>query len=348
MTVSHPSIPRFSGKKSDYPQFRRDLLDRCANTGSFCIFYQGSLGKILSPAEWLATTDFARHNLVAGPFVPVPHPGPRPAAAAAFPAFKFDSDIYFEDRKVELALKESLLEALDPVSKLAMNVGATGARTQTLATILAILDGLYGTQSASDLSQTEDSLKEPYRLGTSVEDFMCRQKVAHAELAANLQAMPERSKVRFLVAALVPCGVYSARIEMWKMAFPTVVLQTFASLEAVIIEFDGNRDASATSGTHLYATAAAALTAAPPTAQGVVLSAESVAQIATALAAIQRNDRAPVSLQAPLPDLYCHTHGVCKHDGFKCKHPAPGHVKEATAANKMGGRTEAKVYAPRA
>ena len=34
---------------------------------------------------------------------------------------------------------------------------------------------------------------------------------------------------------------------------------------------------------------------------------------------------------------YCWSHGACAHEGSECKYPKPGHKKEATFANKMGG-----------
>lgn len=38
-------------------------------------------------------------------------------------------------------------------------------------------------------------------------------------------------------------------------------------------------------------------------------------------------------------NLYCHTHGLCAHNGYNCKEPAAGHKKEATYFNRMNGNT---------
>ena len=37
---------------------------------------------------------------------------------------------------------------------------------------------------------------------------------------------------------------------------------------------------------------------------------------------------------------YCWTHGSCAHTGAECNHPADGHKKEATFANRMNGSTK--------
>ena len=48
-------------------------------------------------------------------------------------------------------------------------------------------------------------------------------------------------------------------------------------------------------------------------------------------------------LEDTTPDFgYCYSHGYCKnlkHTSMTCKFPGPGHKKEATSANKLGGCT---------
>ena len=38
-------------------------------------------------------------------------------------------------------------------------------------------------------------------------------------------------------------------------------------------------------------------------------------------------------------NMYCHSHGAGKHSSKKCKYPKPGHKREATFKNMMGGST---------
>ena len=37
--------------------------------------------------------------------------------------------------------------------------------------------------------------------------------------------------------------------------------------------------------------------------------------------------------------MYCHTHGLCAHNGKQCNAPAPNHKKDATFFNRMNGST---------
>ena len=45
---------------------------------------------------------------------------------------------------------------------------------------------------------------------------------------------------------------------------------------------------------------------------------------------------ARISFRRPF-HIYCHTHGLCAHNGHKCRDPGPNHKKEATFFNRMNG-----------
>ena len=45
---------------------------------------------------------------------------------------------------------------------------------------------------------------------------------------------------------------------------------------------------------------------------------------------------ARISFRRPF-HMYCHTHGLCAHNGHKCRDPGPNHKKEAAFFNRMNG-----------
>ena len=50
-----------------------------------------------------------------------------------------------------------------------------------------------------------------------------------------------------------------------------------------------------------------------------------------------QNDKTKAEKFKHKHSLYCWSHGACAHESKDCNKPRPGHKKEATFSNKMGG-----------
>ena len=339
MTNASP-LPVFSGDKLDYSHFRREVLNRASTSSTTCTEGQGLLGFLLPPEEWLAALHRAAHPAPSA-FIPLEHPGVRPGAAAQFPAWKLDLDLYLEQRQDINKFKMLVRAALDEVSLVALDTDEDGASSLSLAQMLAILDGMHRLLSPSDLCRNTDKLLVPFQPGTPIRAFLTAQRRAYMVAAANGFPIPEHTKIRSLIIALAPCGIFTPRIEAWTMAIPTAAAQSFDLLAAAIIEYADNHDPAVTTGTQSYASRVShstALTAVTTPA----FSPDQLAAIAKLVAAAVQS-APPKAARTPGPAKhFCWTHGYGSHTGLQCLHPATGHVASATGKNPQGGSTKGR------
>ena len=337
MTNASP-LPVFSGDKLDYSHFRREVLNRASTSSTTCTEGQGLLGFLLPPEEWLAALHRAAHPAPAA-FIPLEHPGVRPGAAAQFPAWKLDLDLYLEQRQDINKFKMLVRAALDEVSLVALDTDEDGASSLSLAQMLAILDGMHRLLSPSDLCRNTDKLLLPFQPSTSIRAFITAQRRVHMVAAANGFPIPEHTKIRSLMTALAPCGVFTPRIEAWTMAVPTAAAQSFDLLAAAIIEYADNHDPAVTTGTQSYANRvihSAAPTIVP------AFSSDQLAAIAKLVAAAVQSAPPKVTRSQGPQKHYCWTHGYGSHTGMQCLHPASGHVASASGKNPQGGSAKGR------
>jgi hypothetical protein len=330
MALPSSTIPTFSGNKCDYPSYRNSLLDCASNASALCIHGHGLLGFLLTAAEWLLLVFVGN----AAAFVPLEHPGQRPAAAAGFAAWKFDNDAHQLQQSQIKTFKEHFVASVDATSRQAMQHPVTGTRGHSLADLLTIMDNLHGVLSPSDLTRSSDRLKTPYSLGSPFTDFVRSHEVIHLEAATNGQAMPELHKVRALITAVSHCPSFAARCELWKSMVPTAAAQTFALLATALRSHADTRDSDATAGSHAYANQSLEVLVAAAVAK-------SFSEHAASATISSRPPRPAPSTPQPRKQLfYCWTHGPCGHQGSECEHPEPGHIPTASFSNQQGGTVE--------
>jgi hypothetical protein len=342
------AIPLFSGDKSTFPAWRTALLDVASASSVICPSGHGLMGFCVQPAEWATLTPPPGFPDPEGDaFTPAPHPGPPPGTATAFPLWKHNADRHTQQQAEVKAFKDKVYMALDPVSRAAVSDPLHGIRNRRLTDILASLDLQHGILSPADLARSLDSLKIPFVPGSvSLRDFVNAHRRVHQEALRNGQQIAEFSRVRELIAALGPCGVFSTRIALWRIHLPSAAQQTFELLAAAVVEFDDNRDSTATSATGGYS----------PSVQPIALAATATPLPSALLefieaavaAAVSGRKRTPSQTSGPSPppggSLYCWTHGPGGHKGTECRNPAPGHVSTATATSMHGGRSKTRVH----
>jgi hypothetical protein len=247
MSSTNVAIVSFSGDKLDYSQYRRDLLNRASTSSTTCSEEFGLLGFLLPRKEWIAMLTRAEHP-DPGEFVPLAHPGDRPQAGAQFPAWKADFDSYVEQRRDINKFKMIFRASLDEVSLAAMDVDDDGVNALSLTRMLEIMDRMHRILSPADLSRNTDKLLVTFQPPTTIRAFITAQRRVHIVAAANSFPFPETEKIRALVGALKPIGMFDARIEAWKMAVPSAAAQTFDLLAEAIMEYADNQDIRVTTG----------------------------------------------------------------------------------------------------
>jgi hypothetical protein len=297
---------------------------------------QGLLGFLLNKDEWITTLLRAEHSAPAA-FQPLVHPGDKPNTAAAFPPWKLDLDRYLEQRQDNNKFKMLLRASLDEVSLMAMDTDEDGASAISLGQMLTILDGMYRVLSPADLSRNSDKLTVPFQAGSAIRLFITNQRRVHLVASSNGFPLPETEKVRAFVTALLPCGQFNARIDAWKMAFPTAIAQTFDLLSLAIIEYADNNDMIATNGTHLYANSVEHHPAINSLFSDIQMS--KFAQLVAAAVQVKPNK---INTNKPGQQHYCWTHGFGGHSSNKCLHPDEGHVESAHGKNQQGGSTKTR------
>ena len=340
MSTVTTTIATYSGVNFDFQSYCSLYLDAAAGS-TMDEHGQGLLGFVLTPAEFLALP-FQLNLPAPVAFAALDNPGPQPVLAnganalqvsvhnAAWHTWKSDHERAQQQQRDILAFKSSFIASLDNVSDKALRHPTTGFRQVTCAAIHAYLLATFGTLSAADLTKNADLLRIPYQASTPIRDYTANHRKAHATALANNQPFPESQKVQHLLVGLRPCGLFTACLQIWLSGHATVAAQTFDLLADAVHLAAENVDPTATSGTMGYTAAAVA---AP-----LGLSDKDLARIIAAIKATTTPVTATkAAVTGPLPVHYCWTHGP-GHSGHKCRNPAVGHMKAATAANKMGGQ----------
>jgi len=343
--MAAPLIPltRFSGDKLDYSDWRRDTANRSTMASTVALL--GLLGFLLSEGEWIATLVRAGHANP-GPFIPRVHPGERPNAAAPFPAWKADEDAYLKQQQDINTFKQLIRASLDQGSLDLLDSDTDQATSLSLREMLERLDAFYRVLSPADLHRNRARLLVPYTPDKNIRSFISTHRRVHLVARENNFEIQEDEKVKALIDALKPCGLFNSRIEIWTMLFPLAINQRFDNLSNTIIEYSDNHDAQVTSGSSLYSNQVMTPVAAAPS---VGLSQDMLMTISQCVAAAVQAAIAP-SHSAVTPPVvtqaksknnqYCWSHGFCNHISRKCNFPHEGHQVAATANNRLGGSSK--------
>ena len=361
-------LPKFSGHKKDYRAWNNMAYEKALTASYEDPQGLGILWFFGTDAAYLAAD--RAHGIVAGPFVPRPHPGARPAT----PVFANELELHTfnrtiadferienshnnESRAVDEFRREfienipslTLIEVKDPVHEY---------RRLTLREVHAFMDRKFLTLSPSDLSANLNQILIPYNFSNSAIDYTNLHREIHAVQVENNNPIPEFQKVKHFLQGLAPCGIFLNAIDIWQAADHTVAGQTFNGLATAITNFYRNLPSTMTSGSGGYTAAAtpappAAALSGPPTAASappptLESMAASLATMGAAMAAMQSFQQSQGQSKGggtkrggggggTKKTKYCWTHGRCKHASPMCNTQLPGHQVAATFANQMGG-----------
>ena len=318
----------------------------------------GLLGFLLTAAQFLVLPFPV--GIAAAAFVALAPPGdaPEPFAAGAtaivisaysahFTTWKYTKDNYDSQRQDVDAFTIALLGAIDQVSLHALTDPITGTSLLTLAAIFAYLELTFGILTPADLNANNDLLRIPYSPSITIRAYTTQHLHVHALALSNGQPFSEVQKVKALLDGVAPCGLFTDRCNLWKIALPTVTGQTFALLAEALHSW---ADTTVATTSTLHYTAAA--TQSPASTSGTA-SPDLATLIAAAVqAALAEKRRVPKQPRAPKPppaapaNAYCWTHGARGHTSTLhhpttnptgCRHPAAGHKTAATLTNQLGG-----------
>ena len=341
--MSTRTIASFSGNNAHFRTYISSVLDVAASSSNLDPFGHGLLGHLLNDVAYMALQFPPGHVPVA--FAPLQHPGDRPVLAAGanqlavsihsvnLSAWTSDHDHFIQQLKDLSDFKAIFIGSLDPISDRHLRDPTTGMRNVSIAAIYAHLMATYSVLSSADLAANEQILRSAYSTTMPIRAYTANQREAHAIALANNQPFSEAQKVQHLLIGLAPSTVFDSCLINWKIAHPTVAMQTFDLLVAAVLEFSDNIPTTATSGSMGYSAAV------------TPLGSLSQKDIATLVAAFKASSTAATPTTPattggpqgkPRVKYHCWTHGM-GHSSDRCRHPAAGHQSTATAANKMGG-----------
>ena len=215
-------------------------------------------------------------------------------------------------------------------------------RTRSILYIVTTLRAELGVLTIPDIEELKQALRVPYVHPESVRVHINTLKRLFAELTINLQPVANHDAITIIKEGF-PIAIY---LECWKdfaKAFPALAQQTPAALYTAIIAFSENVLPLSAGPVGLGAKAAVAT---PP--PGYIAMADVQVMIDKAFAAAKISNSQPSkkkSTAAAPGKMYCWSHGpehthegkTYAHTSQDCKSPAPGHCKDATINNKMGG-----------
>jgi hypothetical protein len=363
--------PQFDGSHENYLQFRNELLTWLQTTSNSCVQMMGNRGAFELPADFLLAPRPA--GIVAGAFVPRPHPGDRPILPlpAGAPAVGIHNDLvnqwkenttsYTQElnstRKAILMILKAvpihcIADLEDPVFQF-QNV--------TLQQIRAHLDAQFLILPPSLILTIRNSLCIAWSPTEPFPEFVGKQRKAHAVLAANGQVVPEAFKFHDFEESLKPSGVFATRIEIYKIALPNTVQQTFDTLAPVLLTYYLTLPMSITAKAAGYAASVLSAVPAPTSPSGPHIAPSAVHPdpvIAGIIANLHSSNAAIQGIQSLLQGQpktggggggggnkkraastpYCWTHGCIGHASPACLHKKPNHVDAATYTNQMKGK----------
>jgi hypothetical protein len=226
----------------------------------------------------------------------------------ALAGWKHQVDEFTTQQRNLRSLKASLIESLDPASKVAIMDPLTGFLQLSVRDILDQMEIIHGVMTASDIQHLKVQVTKRFEEGNSLREFVSNKNRAFALLAAAGQAEPELSKVEILMNSLRVSKTFSRRLDLWSSMNPDLPQQTFDLLATAMILWYDSR----------------------PRAKGPTVLMAHLAEEKIPDEPKKARSRSPGT-------LFCWTHGMCFHDSATCRPQTrkPGHQIGATAANKM-------------
>ena len=257
--------PQFDGSHENYLSFRKYLLTWLQTTSTSCVQMMGNRGAFEAPADFLLAP--RPIGIVAGPFVPRPYPGDRPILAlpAGAPAVGIHNDLVNQWKENLAHYTQELNSTRKVISMIlkAVPIHCTADledpdfqfQNVTLQQLRAHLDAQFLILPPSLILTIRNSLCIPWSPSEHFPEFVGRQRKAHVTLAANGQVVREAFKFQWFEQCLIPSRVFESRIEIYKIALPNTLQQTFETLATALQTYYLTLPASITAKAAGYAAA---------------------------------------------------------------------------------------------
>ena len=316
-------------------------------------------------------------NPGADPTIPQGSTGPQIADIRL--QFTNATKLYRQYDTTDKALKQLLLGAVDDMFVRSLRNRHIGYANVTTLALLTHLYTVYAKINTADLEANTARMKVPYDVNLPIETFFDQIEDAIEYASAGNAPFTPVQVVNTAYNVIFTTGMFNDDCKLWKRKPLNEKTWTqfkidFALAHEELVESTQTAQAAgyqANSAETIRQTAAAienlanatladresmaALTLTVST-QTTAL-AEANTKLVTALAKITMLERELTMARATNPRAptnaavsythYCWTHGpTCSHPSCECNRKAEGHKDEATATNKMGGRTEKWRYRP--
>lgn len=285
----------------------------------------GILGHIALTVSAAAYNGLSAGNV---PFVPPANPGaapvhpPNPTApqiAEVNRQWKEDRTTYRTYHDVDKALRNQVIEAVDPSYIRSLYNTTTGYGNLTCRQLLEHLWLQYGTIMQDELDANTTSMMQPWSPPTPIETLFTQLDEGAIFAIAGGEPIAPATIVRIGYNIMEANGLFDTACHKWRTEF-TAPNKTLDAFKTHFLAADKDRSRNMTSGNSGFKGANKATTS--PTALDAVIANASTS--------------------------YCWTHGSsknAKHTSGTCENKAEGHQDDATINNKKGGST--KVWGPK-
>lgn len=324
-TFPHPELTSFGSDRPTPQSLLRLHAELSTNAISVeSVRGDGQLGHYALVVPAAKYTAESTGNI---PFVPPAHPGPAPIIPANATAAviteanrQYNADLLEASvfNSVHNNLKKQLLAAVPETYLDELRHESLGFAKVTVLQMLAHLDSTYGAVTSDDLRSNMKDLERAWNADQPLEDLWSQIKRCMT-FAAQTDPISELTAVRSALENLENTGLFTDAILRWRLR--PEVEHTLANLKTAFNRADKERKRLMTSKS-----------------AGFHGSANSVSSKSTPSSSSSITSNSTTGNIASL--YYCWSHGIGPnnaHTSETCKFPAPGHRKEATIYNMLGG-----------
>jgi hypothetical protein len=337
-----PSLTKVDGKPTNQSL---QLLQRELNDNAMSIPSQrgdgihGHLAFVISDASYLTISNGVAFTIPA-------HPGATPTHAANATGaqitetnrqFNADLDENHQANKLQQALKQQLLEAVDRIYLTELSDPTLGFANSTVHALLEHLHSTYGTITFSQLDENLAKLDHTFNPDEPLELLWARIKECRRFAAAGADPISEITVVRKTLAILEKTGVFADAVRDWRKKADADWTWNNFKTAFTAANTERERENTATSAGYHSANAAAAR----ETNKTLDAAITAAAQLTITQAANAAATTAPGTNATDYSGWhYCWSHGLGHnpdHISQSCSNPATGHVADATVFNMKGG-----------
>jgi hypothetical protein len=328
----------FSGKRIDFPQWKVKIISKAANATP--LHNQGVLGIMLPIAHFDAMFPPALGPPIVRQYRPLHDPQDFAtwiAIAANAPTLQFPVAIrlaqfeyatkqYQAVQQAANTMHSFIFSHLDTTTKVTISHPQTGVAHLDLEQLFTAVNNIHGVLTSADLGEVDAKMCAKYDPAlTNMREHINTHANGHLLYESAGSPISIFNKTKTFISSFSHQPSYETRIKVWMEQTPQVLNQTFAALSLVMIEFEQVAKCFAPAPTTADVNYAGG--AAKKKGKGKDGGHNS------------GHSSTPAKRATPLPDMYCWSHGLCKHNSVHCRDKNDGHQDSATLENPLGGAT---------